>query len=161
MAAALLAAAALTLVACVPSPTAGPNRPVGAPNPGPGASASPAPVGYLSLDASELQLPICDGDRRIGVAMLNDEPTCRLEGRVTLVFPDGVKLDADFGGAGSRVGSDSDVRWAWASVGDYGSVAAMFTSGCRHYVEWGRPDAFAKLERAFGPDHAWACASSG
>jgi hypothetical protein len=114
---------------------------------------------YLTLAAGEATLSGCPTQAPIMVEALNTKlmPTCDPIGQ-TLVFPDGeqIQLPEQQGGGGwSRSASESDFRYAYRSVGNWGLVAARVDGDCSSIQEWGNPEAIRRVHDAFGNE--WAC----
>lgn len=113
--------------------------------------------GYLTLTAGEATLPACATAAPVLVETLNTEqlPSCDPIGQ-TLVFPDGeqIQLPEQQGGGGSS-NSESDYRYAYQSVGNWGLVAARAKTDCSAVQVWGNPEALRRVHEAFGKK--WVC----
>lgn len=112
----------------------------------------PSARDYVALNPDEMLEP-CTTVSEIAVESLDDIALeCEPVGS-TLVFPDGETLELiSGGGSKSQFISDSEPvkSYGFQTFGIYGVVASAWVDECAEFQSWGRPEAIAKMEDAFG-----------
>lgn len=108
---------------------------------------------FLHLDAEEVLEPCTEVSEIPVEALDGPAPECEPVGS-TLIFPDGGRLEVSSGGGSSSLftgdPNDKTRSYGYQTVGIYGVVASTWLDECEYFESWGRPEAIAKVEVAFG-----------